>query len=196
MFGGTHIKLQWYNIYPSLFLLLQRNFFPLRLCHQTSATKLRYLRSSVFYRQPLKYCGGFMYMLLQHWHGSLSKKCKKDKISIENFIVVWKTKKLPKNGQISWNGQVCFFMANAFQKWPQNGQSGNPVVTILDSWQAHARYFFWTFIFTREKLNQFNIAFQQIPTLSIYLLGKQYFWMNVFQYALRLYIISFNSYSK
>jgi len=32
--------------------LLQRNFFPLRLRHQTSATKLRYLRNSGFYRQP------------------------------------------------------------------------------------------------------------------------------------------------
>jgi len=31
-----------------LFLLLQRNFFPLRLRYQTSATKLRYLRSSAF----------------------------------------------------------------------------------------------------------------------------------------------------
>jgi len=51
----THIKLQWYNIFPSLFfffLILQFNFFPLRLRHQTSANKLRYLRSSAFYRQP------------------------------------------------------------------------------------------------------------------------------------------------
>ena len=36
----THIKLQWYSIFPSLFflfLILQRNVFPLQLCHQTSA---------------------------------------------------------------------------------------------------------------------------------------------------------------
>ena len=33
-------------------MILQRNFFPLRLRHQTSATKLRYLRNSAFYRQP------------------------------------------------------------------------------------------------------------------------------------------------
>jgi len=51
----THIKFQRYNIFPSLFFLfmiLQCNFFPLWLRHQTSATKLRYLRSSAFYRQP------------------------------------------------------------------------------------------------------------------------------------------------
>jgi len=38
----------------AFFLLfpLQRNFSPLRLRHQTSATKLRYLRSSAFYRAP------------------------------------------------------------------------------------------------------------------------------------------------
>jgi len=35
-----------------LVLLLQRNFFSLRLRHQTSANKLRYLRSSAFYRTP------------------------------------------------------------------------------------------------------------------------------------------------
>jgi len=54
--GETHIKLQWYNIFPQLFflfLILQRTFFPLWLRHQTSATKLRYLRSSAFYRQPV-----------------------------------------------------------------------------------------------------------------------------------------------
>jgi len=58
MFGGNaDIKLQWYNIFPSLFflfLILKRNFFPLQLRHQTSATKLRYLQSSAFYRQPKK----------------------------------------------------------------------------------------------------------------------------------------------
>jgi len=32
--------------------LLQHNFFPLRLRHQTFATKLRYLPSSAFYKQP------------------------------------------------------------------------------------------------------------------------------------------------
>ena len=53
-FEETHNKLQWYNIFPSLFffvLLLQRNFFPLLLRHQTSATKLHYLRSYAFYRE-------------------------------------------------------------------------------------------------------------------------------------------------
>ena len=35
-----------------LFLILQRNFFPLRSRHQTSETKLRYSQSSAFYRQP------------------------------------------------------------------------------------------------------------------------------------------------
>jgi len=34
---------------------LQRNFLPLCLHHQTSATKLRYLRSSAFYRAPSGY---------------------------------------------------------------------------------------------------------------------------------------------
>jgi len=52
MFGGNAYKLQSYNIFPSLFLILQRNFFLFRLRHQTSAAKLRYLRSSAFYRQP------------------------------------------------------------------------------------------------------------------------------------------------
>jgi len=33
-------------------LILQRNLFLLRFRHQTSATKLRYLRSSTFHRQP------------------------------------------------------------------------------------------------------------------------------------------------
>jgi len=54
--GETHIKLRWYNIFPTLFflfLLLQRNFFSFRLCLQSSATKLRYLRSSAFYRAPI-----------------------------------------------------------------------------------------------------------------------------------------------
>jgi len=52
--GEAHIKLQWYNIFPSLFLHLQRNFFPLQLPHQTFTTKLCYLRSSAFYRAPTK----------------------------------------------------------------------------------------------------------------------------------------------
>jgi len=34
-------------------LLLQRNFFPIGLRHWTSATKLRFLRSSAFHRQPI-----------------------------------------------------------------------------------------------------------------------------------------------
>jgi len=42
-FGEMHLtKLQWYNIFLSLFLLLQCNFFPLWLRHQTSTTKLSY----------------------------------------------------------------------------------------------------------------------------------------------------------
>jgi len=50
-----HIYLQQLNILPLLFFclfLLQLNFCPLRLRHQNSATKLRYLRSSAFYRHP------------------------------------------------------------------------------------------------------------------------------------------------
>ena len=43
-----------YNIFPSLFLVLQCKFFPLWLRHLTSATKVRYLRSSAFYRAPWK----------------------------------------------------------------------------------------------------------------------------------------------
>ena len=49
--GETHMKLQWYNTFPSffsLFLHLQRNFFSLRLHHQTSATKLRLLQGALF----------------------------------------------------------------------------------------------------------------------------------------------------
>jgi len=44
---------QYFSFTFFLFLIVQRNFFPLRLRHQTSATKLRYLRSSAFSRQPL-----------------------------------------------------------------------------------------------------------------------------------------------
>ena len=53
VWGKCIFKLQWYNIFLSLFFLLQRNFFPLRLRHQTYATKLRYLQSSTFYRAPI-----------------------------------------------------------------------------------------------------------------------------------------------
>jgi len=53
--GETHIKLQWYNIFPLLFFLLQRNFFPRWLHHQTSTTKLCYLRSFAFYKAPFSY---------------------------------------------------------------------------------------------------------------------------------------------
>jgi len=62
----TYIKLQWCNIPSLVFLLLliQRNFFRLRLRHQTSATKFCYLRSSAFHRVPkfviiimIFYCG-------------------------------------------------------------------------------------------------------------------------------------------
>jgi len=48
-------KLQRYNIFPSLFflfLILQLNFFPLRLHHQTSATKLRYYGAPPFTDNP------------------------------------------------------------------------------------------------------------------------------------------------
>ena len=48
------LKLQWYNIFPSLFflfLILQRNFFPLRLRHQTSATKLCLLQATLWCHQ-------------------------------------------------------------------------------------------------------------------------------------------------
>ena len=48
MFGGSAYLFAIIKYFP----FLQRNFFPLRLRHQTSATKLRYLRSSAFYRQP------------------------------------------------------------------------------------------------------------------------------------------------
>ena len=71
MFGKMHIKLQWYSIFPALFflfLIMQCNFFPLQLRHETSATKLRYLRSSAFYRQPVLdtvyvYSDGHFYLL-------------------------------------------------------------------------------------------------------------------------------------
>jgi len=46
-------SIQHFSFTFFLFLILQSNFFPLRLHHQTSATKLRYLRSSPFYRQPI-----------------------------------------------------------------------------------------------------------------------------------------------
>jgi len=77
------IKLQWKNIFPSLFflfLLLQCNFFPLQLRHQTSATKLRYLRSSAFYKQPfsrsvlLLFCA--MWMCSCHFSGRTLVHCK------------------------------------------------------------------------------------------------------------------------
>jgi len=45
--------------------LLQPNFSPLCLRHQTSATKLRYLRSSAFYRAPpLEFSSAVLL-----WHG-------------------------------------------------------------------------------------------------------------------------------
>ena len=52
----AHIYLQYKFFFLCFFpfILLQRNFFPLQLRHQTSATKLRYLRSSAFYRAPSK----------------------------------------------------------------------------------------------------------------------------------------------
>jgi len=35
-------------------------------------------------------------------------------------------KKWPKSGQILQNGQLRFFMASAFQKWPNFSKSANP----------------------------------------------------------------------
>jgi len=52
--GETHIKLEWYNIFPSLFFPFfasAMQLYLLRLCHQTSATKLCYWRSSAFYKE-------------------------------------------------------------------------------------------------------------------------------------------------
>jgi len=42
--------IEYFSFTFFIFLLLQRNFFPLRLRHHTSATKLHYLPSSAFYR--------------------------------------------------------------------------------------------------------------------------------------------------
>ena len=47
--GETHIKLQWYNIFPSLFFLF---FITKLLSTPVTSSKLRYLQSSAFYRQP------------------------------------------------------------------------------------------------------------------------------------------------
>ena len=87
--GETHIKLQWYNIFPQLFflfLILQHNFFRLRLRHQTSATKLRYWRSSAFYRQPKYYLyhnvSGLYYMS-SCWINELCMR-----LNLQ-FIVIW-----------------------------------------------------------------------------------------------------------
>jgi len=55
MFGGSaylFVIIKYFSFAFLYLFLLQRNLFPLRLCHQTSATKLRYLRSSAFHRQP------------------------------------------------------------------------------------------------------------------------------------------------
>jgi len=55
MFGGNTYyvaMIQHFSFTFFLFLILQRNFFPLRSRHQTSETKLRYSQSSAFYRQP------------------------------------------------------------------------------------------------------------------------------------------------
>jgi len=57
MFGGSAYLFAIIKYFSFAFFrefLLQRNLFPLRLCHQTSATMLRYLRSSTFYRAPFK----------------------------------------------------------------------------------------------------------------------------------------------
>jgi len=53
MFGGNAYEVAMIQHIPSLFFLLQRNGFPLRLRYQTSVTMLRYLRSSAFYREPV-----------------------------------------------------------------------------------------------------------------------------------------------
>jgi len=55
MFGGNAYyaaMIQHFSLTFFLFLILQGNFYPLWLHHQTSATKLCYLWSSTFYRQP------------------------------------------------------------------------------------------------------------------------------------------------
>jgi len=45
MFGGNALT-QHFSLTFFLFLLLQHNFFPLRLRQQTSTTKLRYLQGT------------------------------------------------------------------------------------------------------------------------------------------------------
>ena len=55
MFGGSaylFVIIKNFSFAFFCLFLLQSNFFPLRLRHQTYATKLCYLRSSAFYRQP------------------------------------------------------------------------------------------------------------------------------------------------
>ena len=55
---GKHVKLQWY-IFPSLFfifLFLQRNFYPLRLRRQTSATSSAIYSASPFTGHPTYMC--------------------------------------------------------------------------------------------------------------------------------------------
>jgi len=73
------------NIFPSiffLFLILQRNFFPLRLRHQTSASKLRYIRSSGIYRQPIEYIFFTVTCVeVRGWGGTVSYKA--------NFASIW-----------------------------------------------------------------------------------------------------------
>jgi len=56
--------------YFSFFYFATQLFFPLRLRHQTSATKLRYLRSSAFYRK--------------HWNGI-------EKVWKMIFLDAWET---------------------------------------------------------------------------------------------------------
>jgi len=55
-FGGSAYLFEMIKYFCFAFfclLVFQRNFFPLQLHHQTFATKLRYLRSSAFHRQPV-----------------------------------------------------------------------------------------------------------------------------------------------
>jgi len=50
--NNTTFFLQLFNFFPFFDFAMERNFFPLRLRHQTSANNLRSVRSSAFCRQP------------------------------------------------------------------------------------------------------------------------------------------------
>jgi len=57
MFGGNAYKVAMIQQFSFTFLLFfysAKQLIPLRLCLQTSTTKLRYLQSSTFYRQHFR----------------------------------------------------------------------------------------------------------------------------------------------